>query len=212
MTSSVASECFIVTGLHASRELEIVLNRGVGRPLKVPPDGRGRHQASPRAGGGPGPKASIQNLHRKGTKGPLHYQKIDEKTHPSSRLGPGAMSSIALQLSRCWTTSLVVLLVTPTSVVFGEDPSPTIGKYSCSVGNIVGLQTNSQAGTRFAGRIDADAQQKFFVTIEENKQLPEDSLALLGVATLSAVIHVLGAIRARWPQWLSVQQANNPAG
>src|SRR5215831_17844393 len=85
------------------------------------------------------------------------------------------MSSIALQLSRCWTTSLVVLLVTPTSVVFGEDPSPTVGKYSCSVDNIVGLQTNSQTGTRFAGRIDADAQQKFFVTIEENKQLPEDS-------------------------------------
>jgi hypothetical protein len=53
-------------------------------------------------------KASIQNLHRKGTKGPLHYQEIDEKRHPSSRLGPGAMSSIALQLSRCWTTSLVV--------------------------------------------------------------------------------------------------------
>src|SRR5262249_21180553 len=88
----------------------------------------------------------------------------------------------------------------------------TMGKYFCSVDNIVGLQTNSQSGTRFAGRIDADAQQKFFVTIEENKQLPEDSLALLGVATLSAVIHVLGAIRARWPQWLSVQQANNPAG
>src|SRR5215472_4284696 len=43
MTSSVASECFIVTGLHASRELEIVLNRGVGRPPKVPPAGRGRH-------------------------------------------------------------------------------------------------------------------------------------------------------------------------
>ena len=37
-------------------------------------------------------------------------------------------------------------------------------------------------------------------------------LALLGVATLGAVIHVLGAIRARWPQWLSVEQANNPAG
>ena len=64
--------------------------------------------------------------------------------------------------------------MTPTSVVFGEDPSPTVGKYSCSVDNIVGLQTSSQTGTRFAGRIDADAQQKFFVTIEENKQLPED--------------------------------------
>ena len=37
-------------------------------------------------------------------------------------------------------------------------------------------------------------------------------LALLGVATLGAVIHVPGAIRARWPQWLSVEQANNPAG
>jgi hypothetical protein len=37
-------------------------------------------------------------------------------------------------------------------------------------------------------------------------------LALLGVATLGAVIYVLGAIRARWPQWLSVEQANYPAG
>ena len=73
------------------------------------------------------------------------------------------MSSIALQLSRCWTTSLVVLLVTPTSVVFGEDPSPTVGKYSCSLDNIVGLQTSS-----------AERPQKFFVTIEDNKQLPED--------------------------------------
>src|SRR5262245_50404474 len=52
MISSVASECFIVTGLHASRELEIVLNRGVGRPLKVPPAGRGRHCRP--AGGGTG--------------------------------------------------------------------------------------------------------------------------------------------------------------
>jgi len=95
-------------------------------------------------------------------------------TRKRSRLGPGAMSSITLQLSRCWTTSLVVLLVTSSSVVFGEDPSPTVGKYSCSVDNIVGLQTNSQIGTRSAGRIDADAQQRFFVTIEENKQLPED--------------------------------------
>src|SRR5215475_9619148 len=122
------------------------------------------------------PKASNQNLlqARKGTKGALHYQEIDERANPSSRLGPGAMSSIALQLSRYWTTSLVVLLVTPSSVVVGEDPSPTAGKYSCSVDNIVGLQTSSQTGTKFAGRIDADAQQKFFVTIEENKQLPED--------------------------------------
>jgi hypothetical protein len=35
-------------------------------------------------------------------------------------------------------------------------------------------------------------------------------LALLGVMTLGAVIHVLG--RARWPQWRGVEQANNPAG
>jgi hypothetical protein len=32
-----------------------------------------------------GPKASIQNLHRKGTKGPLHYKEIDEKTNPSNQ-------------------------------------------------------------------------------------------------------------------------------
>src|SRR5215831_3777103 len=37
-------------------------------------------------------------------------------------------------------------------------------------------------------------------------------LVLLGVATLGAVIHVLGAIRARRSQWPSVEQANNPAG
>jgi hypothetical protein len=44
-------------------------------------------------------------------------------------------------------------------------------------------------------------------------------LALLGVATLGAVIYLLGTViyllgtvRARWPQWLSVEQANNPAG
>ena len=37
-------------------------------------------------------------------------------------------------------------------------------------------------------------------------------LALLGVATLGAVIQVLGTVRARWPQWPSVEQANNPAG
>jgi hypothetical protein len=37
-------------------------------------------------------------------------------------------------------------------------------------------------------------------------------LVLLGVATLGAVIHVLGAIRACRSQWPSVEQANNPAG
>src|SRR4029453_716131 len=77
-------------------------------------------QASPRASGGTGLqrrqfKICIEKEPR------AHY----EKTNPSSRLGLDAMSSIALQLSRCWTTSLVVLLVTPTSVVFGENPSPT---------------------------------------------------------------------------------------
>src|SRR5262245_502801 len=30
---------------------------------------------------------------------------------------------------------------------------------------------------------------------------------LARIKTLGAVIHVLGAIRARWPQWLSVEQA-----
>src|SRR5215471_18720068 len=35
-------------------------------------------------------------------------------------------------------------------------------------------------------------------------------LALLGVMTLGAVIH--GTVRARWPQWRGVEQANNPAG
>jgi hypothetical protein len=37
-------------------------------------------------------------------------------------------------------------------------------------------------------------------------------LALLGVMTLGAVIHVLGAVKACWPQWRGVEQANNPAG
>ena len=37
-------------------------------------------------------------------------------------------------------------------------------------------------------------------------------LAFLGVMTLGAVIHVLGTVRARWPQWRGVEQANNPAG
>ena len=83
------------------------------------------------------------------------------------------MNSVAFQVSRCWSISLAVLLVMPSSAVFGEDPSPTVGKYSCSIDNTVGLQTNSQTGTRLAGRMDTDAQ-KFFLTIEENKQLPED--------------------------------------
>jgi hypothetical protein len=58
-------------------------------------------------------------------------------------------------------------------MVFGQDPTP--GKYFCYIANIVGLQTNSQTGNRFAGSIVlAERQQKFFVTIEDNKQLPED--------------------------------------
>src|SRR5262249_3416683 len=151
MTSSVASECFIVTGLHASRELEIVLNRGVGRPPRS-------------ASSWPGPPSGLAESWRrtglqrrqlkicieKEPRARYTTKRSTRKRTLQSRLGPGAMSSIALQLSRCWTTSLVVLLVTPTSVVFGEDPSPTVGKYSCSVDNIVGLQTNSQTGTRLA--------------------------------------------------------------
>jgi hypothetical protein len=46
-------------------------------------------------------------------------------------------------------------------MVFGQEPTP--GKYVCDIANIVGLQTSS-----------AERQQKFFVTIEDNKQLPED--------------------------------------
>src|SRR5260221_13716187 len=84
------------------------------------------------------------------------------------------MSNIALHLSKCRITScLVVLLMAPSSMVFGQDPTP--GKYSCYIAHIVGLQTTSQTGDRFAGSIVlAERQQKFFVTIEDNKQLPED--------------------------------------
>ena len=73
-----------------------------------------------------------------------------------------AMSKIALHLSKCRVTScLVVLLMGLSSMVFGQEPTP--GKYVCDIANIVGLQTSS-----------AERQQKFFVTIEDNKQLPED--------------------------------------
>src|SRR5258707_745622 len=37
-------------------------------------------------------------------------------------------------------------------------------------------------------------------------------LALLGIMTLGAVIYLLGTVRARWPQWRGIEQANNPAG
>ena len=84
------------------------------------------------------------------------------------------MSSIALRLSRFWTSSLVVLLVTPSSVVLVRIRPQQWANTPALFDNIVGLQTNSQTVTRFAGRIDADAQQKFLVTIEESKQLPED--------------------------------------
>src|SRR5262249_2947678 len=152
MTSSVASECFIVTGSHASRELEIVLSRGVGRAPQSASSWPGPPlQASPRAGGGTGlQRRQFKICIEKEPRARYTAKRSTRKRTLQSRLGPGAMSSIALQLSRCWTTSLVVLLVTPTSVVFGEDPSPTVGKYSCSVDNIVGLQTSSQTGTRFA--------------------------------------------------------------
>jgi hypothetical protein len=76
--------------------------------------------------------------------------------------GSRAMSKIALHLSKCRVTScLVVLLMGLSSMVFGQEPTP--GKYVCDIANIVGLQTSS-----------AERQQKFFVTIEDNKQLPED--------------------------------------
>src|SRR5262245_1494636 len=79
------------------------------------------------------------------------------------------MSNIALHLSKCRITGcLVVLLMGPSSTVFSQDP--TLGKYVCYIANIVGLETNSQTDNRLAGR----RQQKFFVTIEDNKQLPED--------------------------------------
>ena len=83
------------------------------------------------------------------------------------------LGNTALHLSKCRITScLVILLMTPCSMVFGQDPTP--GKYSCSIANIVGLQTNSETGSRFAGSVVlAEPQQKFFVTIEDNPQ-PED--------------------------------------
>jgi hypothetical protein len=88
------------------------------------------------------------------------------------------MKDIALQPSRWWTASLMVLLVTPNSFVLGEDRPPTAGTYSCSVANIVGLETNPQTRKRrFSGRIElAEKQQKFFVTIAEvtdNEQVLE---------------------------------------
>jgi hypothetical protein len=87
------------------------------------------------------------------------------------------MRDIALQPSRSWAASLMVLLVTPNSFVLGEDRPPTAGKYSCSVANIVGLETNPQTRKRVAGRIElAEKQQKFFVTIAEvtdNEQVLE---------------------------------------
>jgi len=73
-----------------------------------------------------------------------------------------ALDDIALHLSKCRIIScLVILLMTPSSIVFGQDPTP--GKYSCSIANIVGLKTDSLA-----------ERQKFFVTIEDNKQQQED--------------------------------------
>ena len=63
----------------------------------------------------------------------------------------------------------MALLVTPNSFVLGEDGPPTAGKYSCSVANLVGLETSPQTRKkRFAGKIElAEKQQKFFVTITE---------------------------------------------
>jgi hypothetical protein len=65
-----------------------------------------------------------------------------------------------VHLSKCRIIScLVILLMTPSSIVFSQDPTP--GKYSCSIANIFGLQKLAE-------------RQKFFVTIEDNKQQPED--------------------------------------
>ncbi|MHC2373358.1 hypothetical protein ACVIQT_008006 [Bradyrhizobium diazoefficiens] len=56
-----------------------------------------------------------------------------------------------------------------------QSKSPAVGKYFCFVGNAVGLQTNSQTNNRYAGKIAyPENEKKFFVSIEENKQLAED--------------------------------------
>src|SRR5436309_1425918 len=60
----------------------IVLNRGVSGLSKCL-ELTGRRHCRPRKTWrrDRAPKASIQNLHRKGTKGPLHCREIDEKTN-----------------------------------------------------------------------------------------------------------------------------------
>src|SRR5262245_55153764 len=76
------------------------MNRSESRrraALKVPPPDRGRH-CRPRQelAAGPGSKASIQYLHRKGTKGPLHYQEIDEKTNWARRHEQHCLAAIEM--------------------------------------------------------------------------------------------------------------------
>jgi hypothetical protein len=63
-----------------------------------------------------------------------------------------------------------------TSLALCEDSnSPSVGKYFCYIGNSVGLQTNSQTGNRYTGKITyPENEKKFFATIEANKQLGED--------------------------------------
>jgi hypothetical protein len=69
----------------------------------------------------------------------------------------------------------VGVLISPLPAFSDEIKSPTLGKYFCFIGNSVGLQTNSQTSNRYAGKITyPENLKKFFVTIEENKQLPED--------------------------------------
>jgi hypothetical protein len=59
-------------------------------------------------------------LHRKGTNGPLHYQEIDEKTKPSSRLGPGAMKRVELLRELVPTAGSIALLVNPANPAFAN--------------------------------------------------------------------------------------------
>jgi hypothetical protein len=62
-----------------------------------------------------------------------------------------------------------------TPSIISKEASPKPGKYFCYISNMVGLQTNSQTKQRYAGKINlSDGNEKFFITIEKNEQLPED--------------------------------------
>jgi hypothetical protein len=69
----------------------------------------------------------------------------------------------------------VGVLIGPLPAFSDELKPPTLGKYFCYIGSSVGLQTNSQTGNRYAGKITyPENETKFFVTIEENNQPTED--------------------------------------